>query len=54
VLYPGLPSHPQHALAMRQQTSGGGIVAFELVGGKEAAWKVIDATQDHVDHRQPG
>lgn len=45
VLYPGLPSHPQHALAMRQQSSGGGIVAFELAGGKEAAWTVIDATQ---------
>ena len=45
VLYPGLPSHPQHELAMRQQVNGGGIVAFELAGGKEAAWKVIDATQ---------
>ena len=45
VLYPGLPSHPQHELAMRQQVTGGGIVAFELAGGKEAAWKVIDATQ---------
>jgi O-succinylhomoserine sulfhydrylase len=45
VLYPGLPSHPQHALAMQQQTTGGGIVAFELAGGKEAAWKVIDSTQ---------
>ncbi|OYY93530.1 MAG: O-succinylhomoserine sulfhydrylase [Hydrogenophilales bacterium 28-61-23] len=45
VLYPGLPSHPQHELAMRQQTTGGGIVAFELAGGKEAAWKVIDSTQ---------
>jgi len=45
VLYPGLPSHPQHALAMRQQTTGGGIVAFELRGGKEAAWRLIDATQ---------
>lgn len=45
VLYPGLPSHPQHALAMRQQVTGGGIVAFELAGGKDAAWKVIDATQ---------
>jgi O-succinylhomoserine sulfhydrylase len=45
VLYPGLPSHPQHALAMRQQSTGGGIVAFELAGGKGAAWKVIDATQ---------
>ena len=45
VLYPGLPSHPQHELAMRQQVNGGGIVAFELAGGKEAAWKVIDATR---------
>ena len=45
VLYPGLPSHPQHALAMSQQSSGGGIVAFEVVGGKDAAWKVIDATR---------
>ena len=45
VLYPGLPSHPQHALAMRQQTTGGGIVAFELTGGKDAAWRLIDATQ---------
>ena len=45
VLYPGLPSHPQHELAMRQQKTGGGIVAFEVVGGKDAAWKVIDATR---------
>ena len=45
VLYPGLPSHPQHALAMRQQRTGGGIVAFEVIGGKTAAWQVIDATQ---------
>lgn len=45
VYYPGLPSHPQHALAMRQQRSGGGIVAFDVKGGKEAAWKVVDATR---------
>jgi O-succinylhomoserine sulfhydrylase len=45
VLYPGLPSHPQHELAMAQQTTGGGIVAFELKGGQEAAWKLIDATR---------
>lgn len=44
VLYPGLPSHPQHALAMRQQKTGGGIVAFE-VADKAAAWKLIDATR---------
>ncbi len=45
VYYPGLPSHPQHALAMRQQKTGGGIVSFEVKGGREAAWRVIDNTQ---------
>ncbi len=45
VFYPGLPSHPQHALAMRQQKSGGGIVAFEVRGGKQAAWRLIDNTK---------
>jgi len=45
VYYPGLASHPQHALAMRQQKSGGGIVSFDVKGGREAAWKVVDSTQ---------
>ena len=45
VLYPGLPSHPQHALAMSQQSAGGAVVAFEVRGGREAAWRVIDACQ---------
>jgi O-succinylhomoserine sulfhydrylase len=45
VLYPGLPSHPQHELAMAQQKTGGGIVAFELKGGKDAAWRLIDSTR---------
>lgn len=45
VFYPGLPSHPQHALAMRQQTSGGGMVSFEVKGGREQAWKIVDAVQ---------
>ncbi len=45
VYYPGLPSHPQHALARRQQRAGGAIVSFDVKGGREAAWKVIDATQ---------
>jgi len=45
VLYPGLPSHPQHRLAMAQQKTGGGIVAFDLKGGQPAAWKLIDATR---------
>jgi O-succinylhomoserine sulfhydrylase len=45
VYYPGLASHPQHALAMRQQKTGGGVVSFDVKGGREAAWKVIDSTR---------
>jgi O-succinylhomoserine sulfhydrylase len=45
VYYPSLTSHPQHALAMRQQTAGGAIVSFDVRGGREAAWRVIDATR---------
>src|SRR5574340_1069624 len=45
VYYPGLPSHPQYALAKQQQASGGGIVAFDVKGGKEGAWRVVDATR---------
>jgi O-succinylhomoserine sulfhydrylase len=45
VYYPGLASHPQHALAKQQQTGFGGIVSFELKGGKEAAWRLIDTTK---------
>jgi O-succinylhomoserine sulfhydrylase len=45
VFYPGLASHPQHALAARQQRAGGAVVSFEVKGGREAAWQLIDATQ---------
>ncbi|TCK17783.1 O-succinylhomoserine sulfhydrylase [Thiogranum longum] len=45
VFYPGLASHPQHALASTQQSGYGGIVSFEVKGGQTAAWKVIDSTQ---------
>jgi O-succinylhomoserine sulfhydrylase len=45
VYYPGLPSHPQHQLAARQQAGFGGIVAFEVSGGRQAAWRVIDSTR---------
>ena len=45
VFYPGLSDHPQHALAKRQQTGFGGVVSFEVKGGREAAWKLIDATK---------
>ena len=43
--YPGLERHPQYELARRQQVSGGGIVSFELDGGRDAAWRLIDATR---------
>ncbi len=45
VFYPGLISHAQYELAKKQQKTGGGVVAFEVKGGKEAAWRVIDSTQ---------
>ena len=43
VLYPGLPSHPQFALAQIQQSGGGAVVSFEIKGAREEAWKVVDA-----------
>ena len=42
VYYPGLQSHPQHALAARQQDGYGGIIAFVVHGGRKAAWALID------------
>ncbi|MET0012861.1 MAG: O-succinylhomoserine sulfhydrylase [Sedimenticola sp.] len=45
VHFPGLRSHPQYDLMLRQQKGPGGIVSFEVRGGKEAAWKLIDATR---------
>jgi O-succinylhomoserine sulfhydrylase len=45
VYYPGLASHPQHTLAMRQSTAGGAIVSFDVRGGRAEAWRVIDATR---------
>lgn len=45
VYYPGLASHPQHQLANRQQTGAGGLLSFELEGGKQAAWRLIDSTR---------
>lgn len=45
VHYPGLTDHPQHELAKRQQSHFGGIVSFEVNGGKEEAWGLIDATE---------
>src|SRR5690606_29132707 len=46
VYYPGLPSHPQHELAQRQMVGGfGGMLAFEMKGGYDAAYRVIGRTQ---------
>jgi O-succinylhomoserine sulfhydrylase len=50
VFYPGLESHPQHAIAKRQQKSGGAVVSFELKGEtpeaqRANAWRVIDGTK---------
>lgn len=45
VFYAGLPSHPDHALAKSQQRGFGGVVSFEVAGGRAAAWQLIDATQ---------
>ena len=45
VYHPGLKSHPQHALAKRQQKEGGAILSFELKGGKKAAFKLINQTK---------
>ena len=45
VYYPGLASHPQHALALKQQKTGGAIVSFEVKGGQKEAWALIDSTK---------
>lgn len=45
VNYPGLETHPQHALACRQQSGFGGVLSFEVPGGRAAAWRVIDAVR---------
>lgn len=45
VYYAGLQSHPQHELAKSQQSGFGAVVSFELEGGRDAAWRFIDATR---------
>ncbi|MCD5972908.1 O-succinylhomoserine sulfhydrylase [Pseudomonas quasicaspiana] len=45
VHYAGLESHPQHALAKCQQKAFGAVLSFEVKGGKEGAWRFIDATR---------
>ncbi len=45
VFYAGLPGHPGHELARRQQRAFGGVLSFRVRGGREQAWQVIDATR---------
>ena len=45
VYYAGLPTHPNHELAARQQTAFGGVLSFQVRGGREEAWRLIDATR---------
>jgi O-succinylhomoserine sulfhydrylase len=45
VFYPDLPSHPQHDLAQHQQTAAAGVLAFQVKGGRDEAWQVIDSTE---------
>lgn len=42
VYYPGLDSHPQRSLMLQQQSAAGGILSFELKGGQQAAWKLMN------------
>lgn len=45
VFYAGLPSHVGHELAAKQQSAFGGVLSFRVKGGRDEAWKVIDATR---------
>jgi O-succinylhomoserine sulfhydrylase len=45
VKYPGLPTHPQHAIAMKQMRNGGGLVTFELIGGLAAGQQFLNRLQ---------
>ncbi len=45
VYYAGLASHPQHQLATKQQQGYGAVLAFDVAGGQQAAWRLIDATR---------
>ena len=45
VYYPGLPSHPSHAIAEKQMRGFGGVVSFEMEGGRQSASRLVDACQ---------
>lgn len=45
VIYPGLSSHPQHDLAMQMTGSGGTMIAFDIAGGQEGAFRFLNALE---------
>jgi O-succinylhomoserine sulfhydrylase len=45
VYYAGLPDHPGHALAASQQSAFGGVLSFQVKGGRDEAWRCIDGTR---------
>jgi O-succinylhomoserine sulfhydrylase len=45
VIYPGLPDHPQAELSARQMETGGTVLSLDLAGGKEAAFRFLDALE---------
>lgn len=45
VFYAGLPDHPGHDLARKQQSHFGGVLSFRVKGGREQAWQVLDSTR---------
>jgi O-succinylhomoserine sulfhydrylase len=45
VHHPGLETHPQHTLAKQQQSNWGGVLSFEVKGGQNEAWQVVDNTR---------
>src|SRR5690554_7337061 len=53
VNYCGLENHSSHELAKKQQSNFGGVLSFEVVGGKEGAWHVIDSrSEEHTSELQ--
>src|SRR5262249_53555949 len=54
LLYPWLPSHPQHALAKAQMKAGGSVISFEVAGGKEAASRLLTNSKITTPSNKPG
>ena len=54
VIYPGLESHPQHALAARQTSGFGGMLSFVVKGGLDAATRMLEKCRVFFTCREPG